>query len=68
MRKYSIGIKTMRGVGGLKDSRMIAWFQSDRQEEYGCCSKVITVYFGRTALIAYQHDLLSQLCLTEGWF
>lgn len=46
---------------------MIAWFQSDRQEECGCSSKVITVYFGhtRTALIAHQYDLLSQLCLTK---
>lgn len=32
----------------MKDGRMIAWFQSVRQEECGCCSKVITVYFGHT--------------------
>lgn len=56
-------------VGGMKDGRMIAWFQSVRQEECGCSSKVITVYFvhthTHTALTAHYHDLLSQLGLTE---
>lgn len=42
-------MKKNRGeVGGMKDGSMIAWFDSDRQEECGCYSKVITVYFGRT--------------------
>ena len=32
----------------MKDGRMIAWFHPERQEECGCSSRVITVYFGCT--------------------
>lgn len=62
------GKKKWREVGGMKDGSMIAWFQSVRQEECGCRSKVITVYFWihtRTTQTAHHYDLLSQLCLTE---
>lgn len=37
---------------------MIAWFQSDRREDCGCSSKVITVYFRHTqGLAALRCDL-----------